>query len=59
MVRNAFDTIIKEESAKLIYRTAPRITSLSSSSGEYVPLDIDVSPYDNSKTNKEGVSRNI
>jgi len=59
MVRNAFDTIIKEESAKLIYHTAPRITLLSSSSGEYVPLDIDVSPYDNSKTNKEGVSRNI
>ena len=57
MVRNAFDTIIKEESAKLIYSTAPRITSLSSSSGEYVPLDSDVSPYDNSKTNKEGVSR--
>jgi len=57
MVRNAFDTIIKEESAKLINCTAPRITPISSSGGEYVPVDSDVSPFDNSKTNKEGVSR--
>jgi hypothetical protein len=57
MVRESLDTIIKEESAKLIQRTAPGITSVLSSSGEYVALDIDVSPYDNSKTRKEGVSR--
>jgi hypothetical protein len=57
MVRDSLDPIIKEESAKLIHRTAPGITSVSSRSGEYVALDIDVSPYDNSKTQKEGVSR--
>jgi len=54
---NAFDRIIKEESAALIYNTAPQITPISTSINDFVPLDIDVSPFDNSKTKKEGVSR--
>lgn len=54
---NAYDTIIREESADLIRRIAPGITPVLTSCGSYVPSDIDVSPFDNSKTNKEGVSR--
>ena len=57
IVGDAFDSIIKEESAGLIRNTAPDIKAVSTSSGAMVPLDIDVSPFDNSKTNKEGVSR--
>jgi len=57
IIKNAFDTIIKEESAELIRRVAPQISPVQTSCGSFVPLDIDVSPFDNSKTNKEGVSR--
>ncbi len=56
-VRDAFDSIIKEESAGLIRNTAPDIKGVSTSNGVMIPLDIDVSPFDNSRTNKEGVSR--
>lgn len=57
LVNNSFDTIIKEESAALIHNTALQITPFYTSIGEFVPLDIDVSPFDNSNTKKEGVSR--
>lgn len=57
VVNGAFDQIVKEESAKLIRKTASDIGTVSTSKGELVPLDIDVSPFDNSKTKKEGVSR--
>lgn len=57
VVGDAFDGIIKEESARLIRNTAPDIKGVSTSDGVMIPLDIDVSPFDNSKTNKEGVSR--
>lgn len=57
VVKSDFDLIIKEESANLIRHKAPLITPVSTSVGDYVPLDIDVSPFDNSKTKKEGVSR--
>ena len=57
VVNGAFDQIVKEESAKLICKTAADIGTVSTSKGELVPLDIDVSPFDNSKTKKEGVSR--
>jgi len=57
LIKHAFDTIVKEESAQLIRRIAPQITPVSTSCGPFVPLDIDVSPFDNSKTCKEGVSR--
>ena len=57
VVKNTFDSVIKKESAALIRRTAPKITPISTSIGDYVPIDIDVSPFDNSGTKKEGVSR--
>ena len=56
-VRGAFDRIVKEESARLIRNTAPDIGTVSTRKGELAALDIDVSPFDNSKTKKEGVSR--
>jgi hypothetical protein len=49
--------LLKQESASLVWRKAPAISALETSVGQFVPLDIDVSPFDNSKTNKEGVSR--
>ena len=57
VVNGAFDRIVKEESARLIHNTAPVIGTVSTCKGELAPLDIDVSPFDNSKTKKEGVSR--
>ena len=57
IVSGNFDTIIKEESASLILNTAREITPVISEKGPLLPLDIDVSPFDNSRTNKEGVSR--
>ena len=51
------ETILKEENASLIQSKAPAITPIKTSCGEFVPLDCDVSPFDNSKTKKEGVSR--
>ena len=56
-VKGAFDQIVKEESARLIHKTAPVIGTVSTCQGGLAPLDIDVSPFDNSKTQKEGVSR--
>lgn len=56
VVHGAFDTILKEESARLVSHTASKITAVSTSNGNLVPLDLDVSPFDNSKTKKEGVS---
>jgi len=57
IIGNSFDTIIKEESADLIRKTSPAITPLHTSCGDFVPLDADVSPFNNEKTQKEGVSR--
>jgi hypothetical protein len=57
VIMNNYDTIIKEESAELIRRIAPVITPIQTGCGTFAPLDIDVSPFDNSKTKKEGVSR--
>jgi len=57
VVNGAFDQIVKEESARLIRNTAAEIGTVSTSKGELAALDIDVSPFDNSKTKKEGVSR--
>ena len=51
------DIIIKEGSAALVKSKAPAISPIETSAGPYIPLDIDVSPFDNSKTHKEGVSR--
>lgn len=52
--------IIKEESAKLLSNDPVQITPLllgANKERRYVPLDIDVSPFDNSGTKKQGVSR--
>lgn len=45
--------ILGEESAALVKRHAAKLTCCY---GDWVPLDIDVSPFDNSGTKKEGVS---
>ena len=44
---------LHEESARMIARHAPVLTPCH---GEWIPLDIDVSPFDNSGTKKEGVA---
>lgn len=49
----SFNDIILEESAGVVGRHAPAITP---SHGNLVAVDIDVSPFDNSGTKKEGVS---
>jgi len=49
--------IILEESLNLIKNAGAPITPITLQKKQYVPLDIDVSPFDNSKTKKEGVSR--
>jgi hypothetical protein len=57
LIGNKANTIIKEESVSMVRSKAPAITPIETSLGLLVPLDIDVSPFDNSKSNKEGVSR--
>lgn len=57
MVGSAFDAIVKEESAALLCQRAPKLRPVATSAGEFVPVDCDVSPFDNSKTQKEGVSK--
>lgn len=49
--------IILEESVNLIKNTGAPVTPVTLKGKQYTPLDIDVSPFDNSKTKKEGVSR--
>ncbi|SFR14698.1 hypothetical protein SAMN05660706_1331, partial [Desulfoscipio geothermicus DSM 3669] len=52
--------IILEESAKLLSNDPVQITPIflgANKERQYVPLDIDVSPFDNSGTKKQGVSR--
>ncbi len=44
---------LHEESARMIAKHAPVLTPCH---GEWIPLDIDVSPFDNSGTKKEGVA---
>lgn len=51
--RGAFNEIILKESGRLVGRLARGITPCHDN---LVALDIDVSPFDNSKTKKEGVS---
>lgn len=52
-VQGAFDSVLKEESADMIKRHAPRLTPCHK---DLIALDVDVSPFDNSGTKKEGVS---
>ena len=50
------DDILKERSASLIKEMAPKLTPIKTKCGDFLPLDLDVSPFDNSNTKKEGVS---
>jgi len=50
---NRFDDIIRDLSATIVRRFGKPTPCR----GDYVPLDIDVSPFDNSGSHKEGVSR--
>ena len=53
-VSGAFDDGIKEFNVALLKRCL--ISSIVVESGKYIPIDIDVSPFDNSRSKKEGVS---
>jgi len=52
-MQDACGGILREESAALIRRHVRKLTPCH---GQWVALDIDVSPFDNSGTKKEGVS---
>ena len=54
---HSVEPILVEESAKLVQAKAPALTPIQTSCGPFLPLDIDVSPFDNSKKQKEKVSR--
>jgi hypothetical protein len=49
--------ILHEESLNLIRNTNAEISPVYSKDKPYIPVDLDVSPFDNSKTKKEGVER--
>lgn len=57
LIGDAANMLLKEEILNLIKNMAPSITPLDTNIGQFIPMDIDVSPFDNSKTMKEGVSR--
>ena len=50
---DACEKILREESADMVARHAPKLTPCHE---DWVALDLDVSPWDNSGTKKEGVS---
>lgn len=52
-MRDACGSILREESARLVRKHARKLTPCH---GDWVALDVDVSPFDNSGTKKEGVS---
>jgi len=52
-MRDACGPILREESALLVRKYARKPTPCH---GQWVALDVDVSPFDNSNTKKEGVS---
>lgn len=51
------DIMLKEAAIDLVRSCSPAVSPINTSAGNFLPLDIDVSPFDNSKTQKEGVSR--
>lgn len=57
LIGNRADMAIKDAGADLVRSCAPGISPIHTSAGDFLPLDMDVSPFDNSKTQKEGVSR--
>lgn len=50
-----FDGILKEANAGLL--NAAALTPVKTECGEYLPMDVDVSAFDNSKSHKEGTGR--
>lgn len=52
-----WNRILLEESSDLIRKVQAPLSGLEIGDKVYAPLDIDVSPFDNSGTKKEGVSR--
>lgn len=50
-----FDPVLKAVSVALLGHA--KLTSMRTFMGEYMPLDVDVSPFDNSGSHKEGVGR--
>jgi hypothetical protein len=52
-MRDACADVLREESALLLRKHARKLTPCH---GQWVALDVDVSPFDNSGTKKEGVS---
>lgn len=46
-------TIVLEESAQMVRRHVPKLTAAFQ---DWIPLDVDVSPFDNSGSRKQGVS---
>lgn len=57
LIGESANTILKDASAEMIREKAPAVSTIKTSAGYFIPLDIDVSPFDNSKTQKENVSR--
>jgi hypothetical protein len=56
LIGDAANGAIRAASARMVASNAPKITAVETGCGDFVPLDADVSPFDNSKTEKEGVS---
>ena len=56
-MNNFWTSPIKAAVADLVRSCSPAISPIHTSVGDFLPLDMDVSPFDNSKTQKEGVSR--
>lgn len=52
-----WDKILLEESAGLLRKVQAPLTGVHVGDQEYIPLDIDASPFDNSGTQKEGIGR--
>lgn len=51
-----WNAIIRDENANLLRLSKTRITPVQVGEKAYVPLDVDVSPFDNSGTKKQGIS---
>ncbi|MEA2096691.1 MAG: IS1380 family transposase [Candidatus Cloacimonadota bacterium] len=51
----SYDEEIERSSLSLLGQAS--LGTIKTEYGEYIPYDVDVSPFDNSKSNKEGVSR--
>ncbi|GER72882.1 hypothetical protein BpPP18_09490 [Weizmannia acidilactici] len=49
--------ILHEESLNLIRRTNAEISPIYTKDKAYIPVDLDVSPFDNPQTKREGVER--